>query len=94
MRGNGDAPSFEDELFEQLFGAVIEFVDFGEQSDEPRSVRELAAAVSDMEEPRGIEARIKGHEPQLVHRSDRISFEGRVRLSLRVMPAQPPRRSR
>jgi hypothetical protein len=94
IRGNGDAPSFEDELFEQLFGTIIEFVDFGEESDEPKSVRELAAAVSDVEEPRGIEARIKGHEPQLVHRSDKISFEGRVRLSLRVMPARPARRSR
>jgi hypothetical protein len=94
IRGNGEAPSFEDELFDQLFGTIIEFVDFGEESDEPKSVRELAAAVSDVEEPRGIEAGIKGHEPQLVHRSDKISFEGRVRLSLRVVPARPAHRSR
>ncbi len=83
LQGNGDAPSFEDELFEQ-FGTIIEFVEVGDEGDEPKSVRELAAAVQAREQPRGIEARIKGHEPRLVHRSDEISFEGRVRLRLRV----------
>ena len=94
LRGNGDAPSFEDELFEELFGSVIEFVMVGGEEDEPKSVRELAAAVSDLHEPLGVQARIKGHPPQLVHRSDAVSFEGRVRLSLRVSRARPNRRGR
>jgi hypothetical protein len=94
LRGNGDAPSFEDELFEELFGAVIEFVAFDDEDDEPKSVRQLAAAVSDLHEPLGIRARIKGHPSWLVHRSDAVSFEGRVRLSLRVTRDRPGRRGR
>lgn len=94
VRGNGDSPSFEDELFEQLFGTIIEFGGVSDEDDEPKHLRELAAVVRGFQQPLGIEARIKGHEPQLVHRSDEISFEGRVRLRLRVMQARPPRRTR
>jgi hypothetical protein len=88
VAGNGGIPSLEDELILEVFEVI--FDEFGNVvgDDEPNSVRELAAAVRDVRRPLGITARFKGREQQLVHRSDELSFEGRVQLRLRVTAAR------
>jgi hypothetical protein len=92
ITGNGGLPSLEDELILELFNVFFdEFGGGGGGGPEPHSVRQLAAQVRDLRRPLGITARFKAHEPQLVHRSDEVSFEGRVSLRLRVAPAQRPR---
>jgi hypothetical protein len=84
LSGNGGVPSLEDELIMELFEVIVfEFGD-GAGDEEPHSVRELAAAVRDLRNPLGINARWKGQRPQLVHRSDELSFEGHVQLRLKV----------
>jgi hypothetical protein len=93
VSGNGGVPSFANDLVSALFDVlVIEFGDDG-GAGEPHSLRELVAAVRDLRNPLGISARLKGRRRQLVHRSDELSFEGRVRIRLRVAQARP-RRSR
>jgi hypothetical protein len=90
LTGNGGLPSLEDELVLELFNVVFEeFGGGGGADSEPHSLRELAARVGDLRRPLGITARIKGHEPQVVHRSDEISFEGRVAVRLRVAGRRP-----
>jgi hypothetical protein len=92
ISGNGGLPSLEDELILELFNVFFdEFGGGGGGGPEPHSVRQLAAQVRGLRRPLGITARFKGHEPQLVHRSDEVSFEGRVSLRLRVAPAHRPR---
>jgi hypothetical protein len=94
VSGNGGVPSLEDELISELFDVLVIEFDDGGGAGEPHSLRQLAAAVRDLRNPLGISARLKGRQRQLVHRSDELSFEGRVRLRLRVMRARPARRSR
>jgi hypothetical protein len=80
LTGNGGSASLEDEFLLELFGLI----GAGGEPREPRSVRQLAAAVRRLERPLGIEARFRRRPAQVVERSDEISFEGRVRLRLRV----------
>lgn len=89
LTGNGGLPSLEDELVLELFNVFFDEFGGGGGDSEPHSVRELAARVRDLRRPLGITARIKGHEPQVVHRSDEISFEGRVSVRLRVAGRRP-----
>jgi hypothetical protein len=53
-------------------------------SSEPRTVRQLARRIRLFRRQVGIQARFRHRPPQLVHRSNRVSYEGRVRLRLRV----------
>jgi hypothetical protein len=92
VSGNGGVPSLEDELVSALFDVLVIEFDDGGGGGEPHSVRELAEAVRELRHPLGISARLKRRPRQLVHRSDEISFEGRVRLRLAV--TRPGRRSR
>jgi hypothetical protein len=62
----------------------------GGGSSEPRSVRELAHRIRSFRQRVGIEARFRHRRPQLVHRSREVSYEGRVRLRIRV--TRPARR--
>jgi hypothetical protein len=80
LSGNGGSGSLEDEIFLELF----DLIGGGDDSPEPRNVRELAAAVRRLERPLGIEARFRRRPARVVERSDEISFEGRVRFQLRV----------
>jgi hypothetical protein len=91
VSGNGGVPSLEDELVSELFDVLV--IEFGGEggAGEPHSLRQLAAAVANLRNPLGINARLKGRRRQLVHRSDELSFEGRVRLRLRVAEARRPR---
>ncbi len=79
LSGNGGVPSLEDELVIELFD-----LSGGGGGGEPRNLRELDDAVHDLQRPLGISARIKGHEPRFVYRSDELSFEGRARVELQV----------
>ena len=92
LAGNGGVPSLEDELISALFDVLV--IEFGEGGGggEPHSLAELADAVRELRNPLGINARFKGRPPQLVHRSDEISFEGRELIRLRV--TRPARRQR
>ena len=94
LTGNGGVPSLEDELVSALFDVFV--IEFGETGGggEPHSLRELAGAVRELRNPLGIKARFKKRQPQLVHRSDEVSFEGRELIRLRVTPARQGRRSR
>jgi hypothetical protein len=52
----------------------------------PRSLRELAARVAALRRPLGIEAGFRRRGGRVVYRSDEVAFEGRARLTLRVLP--------
>jgi hypothetical protein len=56
----------------------------GGGSSEPRTVRQLARRVKGLRRQVGIQARFRHRRPQLVHGSSEASYEGRVRLTLRV----------
>ena len=72
---------------------LIEFVEVltgggGEGDGEPHSIKELASGLSDMHRDLGIEARFRRGSRKLVYRSSDVSFEGRVKVSLRVLRAR------
>ena len=81
LAGTGGSASAEDsfliefaDVFSDLFGGPTE----------PRTLRELSRRVAGLHRDMGITARIRRGRQRLVHRSDDVSFEGRVRLTLRV----------
>jgi hypothetical protein len=85
LTGTGGSASAEDsfviefaELFSDFFGGPAE----------PRTLRELASRVAGLHRDMGITARIRRGRQRLVHRSDDVSFEGRLRLTLRVRQAR------
>ena len=85
LRGSGNAFS-EEALVEELI-LVLEGElggGGGGGSSEPRTVRQLARRIGAIRQRVGIEARFKRRPPQLVHRSREVSYEGRVRLRVRV----------
>ena len=57
----------------------------GRRSKEPHSIRDLAARVGAIHRDLGIEARFRRGSRKLVYRSSDVSFEGRVKVSLRVL---------
>jgi hypothetical protein len=89
FRGSGGGFS-EDELIEELIAMLEGDLGGGGGSAEPRTVRQLARRIRLFRQTIGIEARFKRHRPQLVHRSREVSYEGRVRMRVRVM--RPARR--
>jgi hypothetical protein len=56
----------------------------GSGSSEPHTVRQLARRIKLFRRQVGIQARFRNRRPQLVHRSNDVSYEGRVRLRVRV----------
>jgi hypothetical protein len=52
---------------------------------EPGNVRELARQVAALASAQGITARFRGREPRLVLRSDQVRFDGRAKLSVRIL---------
>lgn len=81
--GSGGAFS-GDALVEELIALFEGEVSGGGGSSEPRSARQLARRIKLLRRAVGIQARFKHHSRQLVRRSSDVSFEGRVRLTLRV----------
>jgi hypothetical protein len=84
FRGSGGGFS-EDELVEELIAMLEGDGGGGGGPSEPRSVRELARRIGLLRQTIGVQARFKNRPPQLVHRSRDVSYEGRVRLRVRVM---------
>ncbi|HYM58031.1 MAG TPA: hypothetical protein VES79_08710 [Solirubrobacteraceae bacterium] len=82
LRGTGGGFS-EEELLGELI-AVLEGQLAGGGPSEPHTVRQLARRIAGLHRQVGIEARFKHRRPQLVHRSSEVSYEGRVRLRVRV----------
>jgi hypothetical protein len=85
LAGTGGSASAEDTF-------VLEFASefsglFGGPS-EPRTLRELAKRVAALRQDMGITARIRRGKERLIHRSDSVSFEGRLRLRVRVARAR------
>ena len=81
--GSGGAFS-GDALVEELIALFEGEVSGGGGSSEPRSARQLARRIKLLRRAVGIQARFRHHSRQLVRRSSDVSYEGRVRLTLRV----------
>jgi hypothetical protein len=79
--GEGASEAFLEALIDE-FGFL-----FGEEGSgprEPHTMRELAARLRVFHQPQGIVARFRKHDGALVHRSDEVLFEGRVRIPVIV----------
>ena len=74
----------DDALLEELILVLEGELGGGGGSSEPRTVRQLARQIKLFRRAVGIQARFKNRDPQLVHRSSKVSYEGRVRMPLRV----------
>jgi hypothetical protein len=83
LTGTGGGFS-EEALIEELIAMLEGELGGGGGSSEPRTVRELARRLKVFRRRVGIHARFRHRQRQLVHRSDEVSYEGRVRLKLRV----------
>jgi hypothetical protein len=81
--GSGGAFS-GDALVEELIALFEGEVSGGGGSSEPRSAPQLARRIKLLRRAVGIQARFRHHSRQLVRRSSDVSYEGRVRLTLRV----------
>ncbi len=81
--GSGGAFS-GDALVEELIALFEGEVSGGGGSSEPRSARQLARRIKLLRRAVGVQARFRHHSRQLVRRSSDVSYEGRVRLTLRV----------
>ena len=88
LRGGGGGFSDAALLDELIF--LLEGELGGSGSSEPRSVRQLARRIKKLHREAGIRARFRNRPPKLVRRSREVSYEGRVRLRLRV--TRPARR--
>jgi hypothetical protein len=86
LKGNG-FDSGEEDLTDTLLEALIGEDGSSGGGGEPRSVRQLAAAVAAIHRPLGIAARFRHREPRVVLRSDDVRYDGEVRLRLRVVRA-------
>jgi hypothetical protein len=87
----GSGGGFSDEaLVEELIALLEGELSGAGGSSEPRTPRQLARQLKLFRRAVGIRARFKNRDPQLVHRSSDVAFEGRTRLTLRVR--RPARR--
>jgi hypothetical protein len=59
--------------------------DGGGRGPEPHSIRDLATRVAALHRDLGIEARFHRGSRKLVYKSGDVSFEGRVKVSLRIL---------
>jgi hypothetical protein len=55
----------------------------------PSSIRELAGQVAALRRPLGIAAGFRRRGGRVVYRSNEVAFEGRARLTLRILPRLP-----
>jgi hypothetical protein len=76
-------------LLGELIGLLEGALGPGGGPSEPRSVPQLARRVRALRRKTGIEARFDRREPRLVRRSEVVSYEGRVRLRVRVRSRAP-----
>jgi hypothetical protein len=85
LRGGGGGLS-EEELIEELIALLEGEGGGGGGSSEPRTVRQLARRIQALRTRPGIYARFDRRPARLVRPSSAVSYEGRVRLKLRVTP--------
>jgi hypothetical protein len=83
LRGGGVGFS-EDRLLAELIDMLEGELGGGGARSEPRTVRQLARRIRAFHRHAGIQARFRHRPPRLVHRSNEVSYEGRVRLRIRV----------
>jgi hypothetical protein len=85
IRGGGGV--FSDvELIEELIAVLDGDVGGGGGPSEPRTVRQVARRIRALRTVPGLYARFDRRRARLVRPSDSVSYDGRVRLRLRVMP--------
>jgi hypothetical protein len=86
IRGGGGG--FSDEaLVEELIAMLdADLGGGGGAADEPSTVRQLARRIQALRRVPGIYARFDRRPARLVRRSGDVSYEGRVRLRVRVTP--------
>jgi hypothetical protein len=84
LEGSGGGGFEEGFLFE--FVQVLAGDPSGPQ--QPRSLNELARRLSDLHRDLGITARFRRDDERLVHRSDEVSYEGKLRVRLTVRRAR------
>jgi hypothetical protein len=91
IEGNGSQGGEEEVIIEIVDGlsrgsrAARTAPDAQAARAEPDSVRGLARQVAALAGAQGITARFKGRKPRVVLRSDRVRFDGRVKVSVRVL---------
>jgi hypothetical protein len=85
IRGGGGGFS-EEALIEELIAMLDEQLGGGGGTSEPITVRELARRIHELRRVPGIYARFDHRPARLVRRSRDVSYEGRVRLRVRVTP--------
>ena len=81
--GSGGGGISDAELIEEF---LLIISGGGGPGSEPSTVPQLARRIRALHRDVGIQARWNRGEPRLVRRSDAASYEGRVRLRVRVMP--------
>jgi hypothetical protein len=84
LSGTGVPGSSEDGF---LLSFVEELSGSGDAGT-PRTLRELADRMAAVHEDQGIDARIRRGSERIAYRSDDVSFEGRLRVSLNVRRAR------
>jgi hypothetical protein len=92
LRGGGGAGS-EEELIREIIAMLEGDLGGGGGTSEPSTVRQLARRIRELRRVPGIYARWDRGRSRLVRRAGEVSYEGRARLRVRVMPrARPARR--
>jgi hypothetical protein len=85
IRGGGGGFS-EEALIDELIAMIDEELGGGGGTNKPTTVRELARKIHNLRRVPGIYARWDHRPARLVRRSRSVSYEGRVRLRVRVTP--------
>ena len=85
IRGGGSMFS-EEALIEELITMLDAEIGGGGAGSEPHTVRQLARRIHSLRRVPGIYARFDRRSARLVRRSHDVSYQGRVRLRVRVTP--------
>jgi hypothetical protein len=76
----------EEALIDELILMLDEEIGGGGGTSEPSTVRELARRIHSLKRVPGVYARFDRRPPRLVRRSADVSYQGRVKLRVRVTP--------
>ncbi len=90
LRGTGSGFT-EDALIDELIAVLEGALGPGGGPSEPRSIPQLARELRTLRRKTGIQARFGRRPPRFVRRSNVVSYEGSVRLRVRVMPRRARR---
>ena len=84
---NGGGGAFSEEaLIEELIAMLDDELGGGGGASQPQTVRQLAHKIHAIHRVPGIYARFDKRPSRLVRRSRDVTYEGRVRLRIRVTP--------